>query len=182
MRIPCISGGIRFFGGAMRVATIDIGTNTTLMLVAERRSDGKIVKVEDRAEITRLGKGVDRTKRLDEAAMARTIAVLETYAMRAKELGVSRIAAVATSASRDAVNGPEFRSRAAKALGVPLDEVRIVDGERESQLTFAGALGGLGLANGARVAVIDVGGGSTEIVVGKTAGAIEWAHSYDVGS
>ena len=165
----------------MRVATIDIGTNTTLMLVAERRG-GEVVKVEDHAEITRLGKGVDRSKRLDDAAVARTLAVLQRYAARAKELGVARIAAVATSASRDASNGAEFRARAAQTLGVPLDDVRIVDGTREATLTFVGALGGLGLVAGARVAVIDVGGGSTEIVLGECGGGIDWSHSYDVGS
>jgi exopolyphosphatase/guanosine-5'-triphosphate,3'-diphosphate pyrophosphatase len=165
----------------VRVATIDIGTNTTLMLVAERRGDA-IAKVEDHAEITRLGKGVDRTKRLDDAAIARTLAVLERYAARAKELGVARIAAVATSASRDASNGPEFRARAAATLGVAIDDVQIVDGAREAKLTFVGALGGLGIDAGARVAVIDVGGGSTEIVVGACTGGIDWSHSYDVGS
>src|SRR5438094_9404874 len=101
------------------------------MLVAERRGDD-VVSVEDHAEITRLGKGVDRSKRLDDAAIARTLAVLERYVARAKELGVRRIAAVATSASRDASNGPEFRAAAAKALGVSLDEVQIVGGPREA--------------------------------------------------
>ena len=171
----------------MRVAAIDIGTNTALMLVAERRPDGAVVAVEDHAEITRLGRGVDRTKRLDDAAVARTLEVLRGYAARAQALGVARIAAVATSASRDAENGAEFRARAAECLGVGLDDVAIADGTREAQLTFAGALGGLGLRDGSRVGVIDVGGGSTELAIGvvtaaPSAAALEWSHSYDVGS
>lgn len=161
-----------------RVAAIDIGTNTVLMLIAERR-DGEIVALEDHAEITRLGQGVDKTRRLDDDAVARTLAALERYAARAKELGVKRTAAVATSAARDASNGPAFRERAAEILGGPVD---VASGGREATLTFRGALGGLGIARNAPVAVIDVGGGSTELVAGAAEGAIQWAHSYQVGS
>ena len=168
----------------MRVATIDIGTNTTLMLVAERRGDD-VVTVEDHMEITRLGKGVDRTRRLTDEAIARTLAALQRYAERARALAVSKIAVVATSASRDAENGPEFLARVAQVLGVDASDVSIASGEREARLTFLGALGGLGIADDARVAVIDVGGGSTELVVGsrpRGVPRIEWAHSFDVGS
>ncbi len=161
-----------------RVAAIDIGTNTVLMLVAERR-EGEVVAIEEHAEITRLGAGVDRTKRLDPAAVERTLDALRRYAARARALGVSSIAAVATSAARDAANGPDFQSRAAEILG---GDVGVASGGREAILTFRGALGGLGLAAGARVAVIDVGGGSTELVIGAVRGDIAWAHSYDVGS
>lgn len=161
-----------------RVAAIDIGTNTVLMLIAERR-DGEVVAVEEHAEITRLGQGVDRTRRLDDEAVARTLAVLERYAERARALGVQRTAAVATSAARDASNGPAFRERAAELLGGPVD---VASGGREATLTFRGALGGLRIPRNAPVAVIDVGGGSTEVVTGAAEGAIRWAHSYDVGS
>ncbi len=156
-----------------KVAAFDIGTNTVLLLVAERGPDGPR-SVLERAEITRLGRGVDKTKRLDEAAIARTLAALERFAGEARALGVTRVAAVGTSASRDAENGAEFRARAAEILG---GTVEIVSGDREADLTFRGALGGLGIT-GSRVAVIDVGGGSTEIVVGPRV----FAHSYDVGS
>ncbi len=162
------------------VAAIDIGTNTVLMLVARAGTDAPI-PLGDFAEITRLGWSVDRTGRLDDAAILRTLSVLETFAARARTLGVRRIAAVATSAVRDAANGPEFRSRAEEILG---GNVNIATGEREATLTFAGALGGLSIARGARVAVIDVGGGSTELVIGRAgvSRGIEWSHSYDVGS
>lgn len=161
-----------------RVATIDIGTNTVLMLIAEER-DGELVALEDHAQITRLGYGVDRTKRLDDAAVERTLAALTSYAERARALGAAAISAVATSAARDAENGPEFRERAAAILGADVD---VASGSREAILTFRGALGGLSIARGASVAVIDVGGGSTEIVVGRAEGPIVFAHSYDVGS
>lgn len=161
-----------------RVAAIDIGTNTVLMLVAERRG-GRLSAVEEHARITRLGLGVDRTRRLDQAAIDRTFGVLEDYASRAKALGASAIAAVATSAVRDAENGPGFRARAEEILG---GEVAVASGDREAILTFRGALGGLPIAGDRdSVAVIDVGGGSTEIVIGA-GDTIAWAHSYDVGS
>jgi exopolyphosphatase/guanosine-5'-triphosphate,3'-diphosphate pyrophosphatase len=163
---------------ALRVAAIDIGTNTVLMLIAEQR-DGELVAVEDHAEITRLGYGVDRTKRLDDAAVERTLAALTTYERRARALGVRAITAVATSAARDSENGADFRARAAEILGA---EVDIASGGREAMLTFRGALGGLSIPRGSGVAVIDVGGGSTEIVVGRAEGPIVFAHSYDVGS
>jgi exopolyphosphatase/guanosine-5'-triphosphate,3'-diphosphate pyrophosphatase len=161
-----------------RVAAIDIGTNTVLMLVAELR-DGDVVAVEEHAEITRLGLGVDRTKRLDDEAIARTLGVLGRYADRARALGVVVTGAVATSATRDSENGPAFREQAEKLLS---GEVSVASGDREARLTFRGALGGLGLEKGSRVGVIDVGGGSTELVVGAAFGDIAWAHSFDVGS
>lgn len=161
-----------------RVAAIDIGTNTVLMLVAEER-EGELRAVEDHARITRLGSGVDKTKRLDDAAVKRTLDVLADYAKRARELGVVKTAAVATSAARDSENGADFRARASEILG---GEVDVASGGREAILTFRGALGGLGIQRSSSVAIIDVGGGSTEIVVGQADGSIVFAHSYNVGS
>jgi exopolyphosphatase / guanosine-5'-triphosphate,3'-diphosphate pyrophosphatase len=161
-----------------RVAAIDIGTNTVLMLIAEER-EGELRAIEDLARITRLGYRVDQTKRLDEEAVGRTLAALSEYAERIRELSVERVHAVATSAARDAENGADFCARASAILGTPIE---IAPGAREAILTFRGALGGIGIQRGASVAVIDVGGGSTELVVGQAEGAIVFAHSYDVGS
>lgn len=161
-----------------RVAAIDIGTNTVLMLIAETR-DGELRAVEDHARITRLGYRVDQTRHLDDEAMERTLEVLREYAARIRELGVVRVAAVATSAVRDSDNGDAFRERASRILGATVD---VAPGAREAILTFRGALGGLDIQRGMSVAVIDVGGGSTELVVGQAEGAIIFAHSYDVGS
>lgn len=162
-----------------RVAAFDIGTNTVLLLVAERDpgAGGAPRAVLERAEITRLGRGVDQTKRLGDEAVARTLEVLGRFTAEARAAGATSFAAVATSASRDAENGAAFRAEAERILGGP---VQIVSGQREADLTFRGALGGLGIT-GDHVAVIDVGGGSTEIVVGA-GGACRFAHSYDVGS
>ncbi len=144
-----------------RLAAIDVGTNTVLLLVAERRGDA-LVPVLERAEITRLGRGVDATGRLDPAAIRDTVAVVAEYARAARALGVAEPACVATSAARDAANGEEFFAAARAAAGV---EPRIIAGDEEARLVYASAwrdFGGRG-----PLAVLDVGGGSTEFIVGE---------------
>ncbi len=145
----------------MRIAAIDVGTNSVLLLVAERR-EGELVALVERATITRLGEKVDATGELAEAAKERTLACLERYAAEIRDLAVERVAAVGTSAMRDARGGGDFADRAERILGV---RPQVVSGEREAELTFAGALSGLPLAG--EVAVFDIGGGSTEIIRGK---------------
>jgi exopolyphosphatase/guanosine-5'-triphosphate,3'-diphosphate pyrophosphatase len=165
----------------MRVATIDIGTNTVLLLVAERGADGVLRAVEERATITRLGEGVDRTKRLAPAAIERTRACLEEYAGVVRGAGASRVAVVGTSAMRDAGGGEEVRACVRDALTV---EARVVSGEEEARLTFRGALSGLPMDAPGRVAVFDIGGGSTEVVIGRRGDppSLAFAESFDVGS
>ena len=167
----------------MRVATIDIGTNSVLLLVAERR-DGELVPLVERATITRLGQGVDATRTLAPEAVERTLACLARYGEELRALGVERVEridAVGTSAMRDAAGGDAFVARARELLGVA---PRVISGDEEAALTFAGALTGLSLPPGP-CAVFDIGGGSTEIIVGTTAGGarrVEQAVSLDVGS
>jgi exopolyphosphatase/guanosine-5'-triphosphate,3'-diphosphate pyrophosphatase len=165
----------------MRVATIDIGTNTTLLLVAERQADGSLVAVEDHAVITRLGQGVDRTKRLAPEAVARTKEALERYAGIIRAAGASKIAVVGTSAMRDAGGSEDLRAFIQDRLGV---EPRVIGGDEEAELAFTGALSGLGLTG--EVVVFDVGGGSTEVVHGfidaSGASTRSYARSFDVGS
>lgn len=162
----------------MRVAAIDIGTNTVLLLVAERR-DGQLVAVEEHATITRLGQGVDKTRTLAPEAVERTNACLDQYAEIARRLGVSRTDVVGTSAMRDAGGGEAVRAHVRARFGV---DARTISGDEEARLTFGGALSGLSLPDG-RVVVFDIGGGSTEVVDGdRTTRAISFAHSYDVGS
>ena len=163
----------------MRVATIDIGTNSVLLLVAERR-DGAIVPVVERASITRLGRGVDRSRAFDPAAVEATLACLADYAEEIRRAGASRVAIVGTSAMRDARGGEEFRARAAELLG---QEPRVISGDEEAELTFAGALSGLEIEGTALV--FDLGGGSTELIRGDVqAGSATLARavSIDVGS
>ena len=162
----------------MRVAAIDIGTNTVLLLVAEKR-DGKLVAVEEHATITRLGQGVDKTRSLAPEAVERTNACLDRYADIVSRLEVKRTAGVGTSAMRDAGGGEAVREHVKARFGV---DARTISGDEEARLTFGGALSGLSLPDG-RVVVFDIGGGSTEVVDGdRTTRAITFAHSYDVGS
>src|SRR5690349_4549887 len=124
-----------------RVASIDVGTNTVLLLIAEGGADSPRALVE-RATITRLGAGVDRTGRLAPEAIERTVSCLAEYGAAIRHHQVDAIDVVCTSAARDAENGADFIERAARALGAT---PRIIDGDEEARLTFDGALTGLGL-------------------------------------
>ncbi len=161
---------------ASRIATLDIGTNTVLLLVAERGPSG-LAPVLERATITRLGEGVDRSRELAPAARERTLRCLREYAVELERLGVGRVAAVGTSALRDARGGDEFCEQVRAVLGVA---PTVIAGRREAELTFHGALSGLAVTGD--VVVFDVGGGSTEIVRGPAGGAVASAVSLDVGS
>jgi len=163
----------------MRAATIDIGTNSVLLLVAESEG-GALRPVLERATVTRLGEGVDRNRRLLDAACARTLACLADYAAQMRALGVDRLDAVGTSAMRDAEGGQEFVARASEILG---RAPRVIDGNEEARLTFAGALSGL--PQPGKVTVFDIGGGSTEIIVGSSTPSVRQireAISLDIGS
>jgi exopolyphosphatase/guanosine-5'-triphosphate,3'-diphosphate pyrophosphatase len=164
----------------VRVATLDIGTNSVLLLIAETGPNG-LVPLFERATITRLGEGVDRTRRLAPAARERTLACIEEYARDIARYGVAHSAAVGTSALRDAQGGASFTAELARVLGFT---PQVIDGQREAELTFRGALSGLTLGAG-NLAVFDVGGGSTEIVqgtLGPTRAEVTSAVSLDIGS
>jgi exopolyphosphatase/guanosine-5'-triphosphate,3'-diphosphate pyrophosphatase len=162
-----------------RVAAIDVGTNTVLLLVAEGDATSPRAVLE-RAAITRLGAGVDRTGRLSPEAVQRTVSCLERYATTIREQRVRSVDVVCTSAARDAANGSEFLDLAERAIGV---RPRIIGGEEEALLTFAGGLAGLSVEGD--VTVFDIGGGSTEIIRGARDGTVERvasAVSLDIGS
>lgn len=144
------------------VAAVDCGTNSTRLLVLG--PDGRTRRREMR--ITRLGEGVDRTGRLAAAAVRRTLDVLESYRDLCVGVGVARLRASATSAVRDASNADEFLDAAGRVLGV---RPEVLPGEDEGRLAFAGATRGLGpaVATAHDVLVVDVGGGSTELVAGR---------------
>jgi exopolyphosphatase/guanosine-5'-triphosphate,3'-diphosphate pyrophosphatase len=164
----------------MRVATIDIGTNSVLLLVAETRL-GDLVPLVERATITRLGQGVDASRSLSPAAVTRTERCLQAYSHILQEQRVERRACMCTSAMRDARDGERFLESVEGIIGV---RPEVLSGTREAELSFAGALVGMRPPEAERVAVFDVGGGSTEIIVG-TPGApepIERAVSLDVGA
>ncbi|MDE0170880.1 MAG: hypothetical protein OXS29_15460 [bacterium] len=155
---------------ARRVAAVDMGTNSTRLLIADRRETG-LVDVERIETVTGLGRGVDRSARLSPDGIERTARVLQSYGRRIRQAGVQAARAVATSAARDASNRDEFVEAATRALGFRPD---IISGEEEAGLVFAGATGGT-RDPGATV-VVDIGGGSTEIVTD------EGGVSTDIGS
>src|SRR5579883_2478942 len=124
----------------MRVATVDIGTNTVLLLVADRGADGRLSAVAEHATITRLGEGVDRTRRLSRDAIGRTRDCLTRYADIVRDLRVERTAVVGTSAMRDAGGGEEMKEIVRALFGV---EARVLSGQDEARLTFRGAMVGL---------------------------------------
>lgn len=159
----------------MRFATIDIGTNTVLLLVAQPRSN-TFQPVVERSEITRLGRGVDRSGKLDEEAITETVAVVAKFAQEARSLGASQIACTTTSAARDAANGQEFLRRVEKEAQV-LPE--IISGDLEAQLSYESATRDLG--NDSPLVVVDIGGGSTEFVYGQGS-TISFRKSLDIGS
>jgi exopolyphosphatase / guanosine-5'-triphosphate,3'-diphosphate pyrophosphatase len=165
-----------------RYATIDIGTNSVLLLVAERGDDGRFRAVAERAEITRLGRGVDQTRTLSAEAMENTLSCLATFAAEARSLGAREIAVSATSAARDARNGQQFLDAARQRAGV---EVEIISGDLEAQLSFAAVRADFSAEVDRALVVIDIGGGSTELIYGGTgadAGKIHYRRSFDVGS
>ena len=157
----------------MRVAAADIGTNSTRLLVADV-SGGAVEEVIRLLEITRLGQGVDASGELQGAAIARVLDCLERCAASALEHGAERLLAVATSAVRDASNRDALLAAVAET-----GFVHVLSGVEEAQTTFAGVLSAGTPAAG--TLVIDVGGGSTELVLGGDDGAVVWSCSLQMG-
>lgn len=162
-----------------RFGAIDIGTVTCRMLIADVLSDGSVQDVERAYTIVNLGEDVDATGVLKESTIARAEDAIKNYLCLAKEQEVAYgrsipIIAMATSAARDAQNGTDFIKRI-EQLGVRLI---IIPGEREAELSFAGVSSSFPYE---QIAVVDIGGGSTEVIVGQAGGRVLRAHSFDVG-
>jgi len=162
----------------MLCGCIDIGTNTTRVLVAEARPAG-LREVLQRRAFTRLGRGLAPGGTIPAARIAETAAVVAEQHALAEQAGASTIRAVATAVIRRAANRDEFVDAIRDHGGV---EVCVLDGEEEARLAFHGATRTLGRPLPGRVAVVDVGGGSTEIAVGTLAGGVEWSASFAFGS
>jgi exopolyphosphatase / guanosine-5'-triphosphate,3'-diphosphate pyrophosphatase len=145
---------------ATRVAALDVGSNTVLMLVAELSGAG-VRRLADFMKITRLGRGVDRTGLLDPAASALTLDAIAGFVEKARELGAQKILTAATAALRDARNGAEFIKQVHQRTGVDLD---IISGQTEAQLNFLAATRGLGIDHAEAMLIVDIGGGSTELI------------------
>ncbi len=164
----------------MRVAAIDVGTNTVLLTVAEGGGPGAATTVlEERAEIVRLGEGLDRTGTLAAPAIVRTLGVLADYVMRIAALGADRTVAVATEAVRKAANGETFVNAANQVLGAVGGTLAVIDGEREARLSWRAVADSFPDLRGPRT-VLDIGGGSTELLVGDR--TVEGITSLPIGS
>ncbi|WP_405427234.1 exopolyphosphatase [Micromonospora sp. NBC_00617] len=166
-----------------RVAAIDCGTNSIRLLVADLPEEtagpqAPLTDVTRRMEIVRLGQGVDRTGRLAPEAIERTRVALASYAADIEKLGAQRVRMCATSASRDAANAADFTEMVRATLGV---EPEVVSGDEEARLSFTGAVRGLPADAVEPFLVVDIGGGSTEFVVGDRAGGVRSAISVDIG-
>lgn len=162
----------------MRAAAVDIGTNSTRLLVGEVTARaGDLATIDRRMTITRLGQGVDASHRLSPEAIDRTLATLRAYRAAIDDIGgVERVRATATSAARDAENRDDFFGPAAEIMGVAPE---LLSGEEEARLSFLGATTGLAPIAPAPYLVVDIGGGSTEFVVGTD--RVEGLISVDVG-
>jgi exopolyphosphatase/guanosine-5'-triphosphate,3'-diphosphate pyrophosphatase len=167
-----------------RVAAIDCGTNSIRLLIAEPDEAGGLTDLERRLEIVRLGQGVDATGEFHPDALRRTFAAVDQYAELIKKADVpaAKLHFVATSAARDAKNRDSFFAGVEKRLGVVPD---VISGETEARLSFIGALSRV-TPQGEPVLVMDIGGGSTELITGSTAGEmaneIQSGISLDIGS
>lgn len=160
----------------MRLASIDIGTNTILMLIAEVEPGGTLKVLSDEQRIARVGKGVDKTGAIAWEAFTRSEQFLHEYVERARSFGVDVIRATGTSALRDAHNKDDYLGYMQQRLKL---DIEILDGSEEALWTYGGAISGFGDRHG-HFAVLDIGGGSTELTVGKGFSILE-RKSLDIG-
>jgi len=161
----------------MKLAAFDVGTNTVLMLVVEK-VDGKLNRVAEFGRITRLGRGVDSNHKLDPDSAKQTLGAIVEFASKARELGADRIAGVATAALRDASDGPAFIAQVKQQAGFDLE---VISGETEAQLSYLAVLKGLPLDPNAKLLIVDIGGGSTELIRAEPGRPIELV-SLQIGS
>ena len=172
------SGKLAVADQAMVLACIDIGSNTTRLLVADA-GKGRLRELASQRAFTRIGKGLLEGGAIPPEKVAETAEVVTTQARVARELGANEIVAVATAAIRDAPNRDELAAAVEDAGGMPL---WILSGDEEARLAFVGATRTLATPVEGPVAVVDVGGGSTELAIGVPDGTVEWSVSFSMGS
>jgi exopolyphosphatase/guanosine-5'-triphosphate,3'-diphosphate pyrophosphatase len=163
-------------GRMMRIASIDIGTNTILQLIADLADDGTLRVHSDEQVIARLGRGVDHSGMIEWDAFTRCEQYLRDYLTKARDAGAELVRCTGTSALRDARNGGEFLDYMFQNIGL---EIEILSGDEEALWTYGGAISGFA-DRGAPFAVLDIGGGSTELTVGRGF-QIEHRLSQDIG-
>jgi exopolyphosphatase/guanosine-5'-triphosphate,3'-diphosphate pyrophosphatase len=163
---------------ATRAAVIDIGTNTLLLLVVDAGATGVLTPVVDLCRFGRLGQGLDRSGVLDPTAIHRSLEICREYRTFLDELGAERVVVIGTQALREASNASEFIGPAQEILGA---EIEVIAGPREAELAFVAVAQGLPQLAGQRHVVVDVGGGSTEIILGQ-GGIVTSAVSLPIGA
>jgi exopolyphosphatase/guanosine-5'-triphosphate,3'-diphosphate pyrophosphatase len=159
-------------------AAIDIGSNTTRLLVAEPM-DGQLKKVMEQRAYTRIGKAVNKKGAIRPEKVEEVAEVVGTQVRLAQELGAEEFRAVATAAIRDASNGEEVAEAIGRTAGIPIE---VLPEEEEGRLSFLGATKTLGHAAEGMVGVVDIGGGSTEVILGTVAEGVQSVRSWPVGS
>lgn len=164
--------------GGRRVAVIDIGTNTLLLLVVAVEGPGRLRAVHDACRFGRLGQGLERSGQLAPEAVERSLAILREYRATMDQLGVDAVAAVGTQSLREARNSEAFTRPAAEILGVP---VKVISGSREAELVHRAVAATFPALASAPLMVADVGGGSTEIIVAGPGGVSSFT-SVPIGS
>ena len=164
--------------GPLAYACIDVGSNTTRLLVAELW-EGRLRELATQRVFTRLGKCVLEEGRLTRDKIGETARVVAEQAQLARDLGVLAIDVVGTAVVRDAPNRAQLEAAVAEAAGVPM---RVLSGDEEARLAFAGVTGTLTGPVDGRLVVVDVGGWSTEVVLGTRAAGVSWCESFRLGS
>src|ERR1700710_476194 len=164
--------------GLMLCAAIDIGSNTARVLVADP-IEGQLKKVMEQRAYTRISKAVDADGAINAEKIAEVGELVATQVRLARELGAVEIRAVATAAVREATNGAEVAAAISAAAGV---EVEVLSGEEEGRLAFIGATKSLGHPVEGPIGVVDIGGGSTEVILGTVTEGVDKVHSWRIGS
>jgi exopolyphosphatase / guanosine-5'-triphosphate,3'-diphosphate pyrophosphatase len=162
----------------MKLAALDVGSNTVLMLVTEVDADGRPQRIADLSRITRLGRGVDAGGRLDPEAAEATLDAIVEFSARARALGAERIVGAATAALRDASDREDFTTRVKQRTGVTLE---IIGGNTEAELSYLSTQKGLALDTGSKLLIVDIGGGSTELIQAQPGQALAVV-SLQIGS
>jgi exopolyphosphatase/guanosine-5'-triphosphate,3'-diphosphate pyrophosphatase len=154
----------------MKIAALDVGSNTVLMLVVEKTAGGKPRVLADMERITRLGRGVDARGRLDPDSAARTLDTIAEFARKARALGAEKVVGVATAALRDAADAADFLARVNQHTGIALE---VISGQTEAELSYLSTLKGLALGPVEKLLIVDIGGGSTELIRAEPGHSLE---------
>ena len=162
----------------MACACIDVGSNTTRLLVADT-VEGRLRELMSQRAFTRLGRGLHKRRAIPEEKIAETAAVVAKQAGLARDMGAGEVVVVATAAIREAENRGELARAVEEAAGLAMD---ILSADEEARLSFLGATKTLGAPVAGDVGVVDVGGGSTELVFGTVDGGVSWSESFRIGS